>query len=165
MEFVEFIYICLIFMEKVLVTDCWTRKALAIVRALGKEQLEVHCISHSLLSPPVYSKYCRKNYNFPLPQEEPDKYREMLIALVKKEHFECIFILEEPTIDIIYYAKELIEKHTKIALPSKESYDTANDKWNTILLAKKLGIPIPVSSIKYQALLISFHFLWLLNPE
>jgi predicted ATP-grasp superfamily ATP-dependent carboligase len=132
-------------MDKVLITDCWTRKALSIVRALGKEQIDVHCISHTLLSPPIYSKYCRKYYIFPSPRENPDKYSEMLIELIKEEHFKCIIPLEEPTIDILYKAKETIELYTKITLPSKESYIIANDKWETIQLARNLEIPLPDS--------------------
>ena len=132
-------------MNKVLVTDCWTRKALSLVRALGKEGIEVHSISHTLISPAIYSAHSHRHYIFPLAKYNKAEFIENLLYLIKLFNFDCIIPLEESTIDILYQNQKEIENYTKLALPSKDSYNIANDKWEAIKIVKSLNIPVPDS--------------------
>lgn len=132
-------------MDKVLVLDCWMRKGLSVIRALGREGLEVHCCSHKSISPARFSKYTKRFFIFPDPEIEPKKFKKMLVSLLKENRYSSLIPLEEPTIELILEFRDEIERYTKIALVDKIKFERAVDKWNSVRLAKKVGIPVPES--------------------
>lgn len=132
-------------MEKVLLTDCWHRKSLATVRALGIQNIEVHASGHKTFSPERFSKYTKKFFATPNPQTHPEEFKKKVIALLKANKYQCLMPLEEKTIALLYDIRDEIEKYTTYPSPPREIYETAYDKWKTIQLAKKLKIPTPES--------------------
>lgn len=152
-------------MEKILITDCWTRKALSLVRSLGKEGLELHTISHNWFSAALHSIYSIKYFIMPLPEAEPDLYMLKLIELLKEDNYSCLFALEEPTIELILKNREEIEQYCKLALPEKESYELANNKRKTIDIAIKAGVPTPKDySYINEESLDTFKFPLIIKP-
>jgi predicted ATP-grasp superfamily ATP-dependent carboligase len=132
-------------MGKVLLTDCWTRKTLSAVRSLGAEGLEVHAVTHKRLSPAVYSRFVRRRYIFPDPSADPNAYLDRILDLLKKEKFDCLIPFEEISMEIFLGARQEIEKYTRLPLPERDSFHLANNKWATLQLAAKAGIPVPLS--------------------
>ncbi len=130
---------------KILLTDCWTRKTLSAMRSLGKAGYEVHAITHTYLSPTIWSKYAKKHYIFPFPEEKPKEYLEALLNLLKSVPFSCIMPMDEAATLIILQHKDQIESYTQLPLPDVNKFNLANDKWEVLQLAKRLGIPIPKS--------------------
>ena len=130
---------------KILVSDCWTRKTLSTVRSLGKAGYEVHTISHTYLSPAIWSRYSNKHHILPFPEEKPEEYLTKILELLKTNDFSYIFTMDEAATKIILQNRSLIEQFTKIPLPEISVFNKANDKWETLCLAKELGIPIPKS--------------------
>jgi predicted ATP-grasp superfamily ATP-dependent carboligase len=130
-------------MGKVLLTDCWTRKTLSAVRSLGAADAEVHAVTHKRLSPAIYSKYCRHKYIFPNPATHPGEYLERILELIRKEKFDCLIPFEEASIELFLDARAEIEKHTRLPIAGKAAYEVANNKWETMRLAQRLGVPAP----------------------
>ena len=135
---------------KILLTDCWTRKTLSALRSLGKSGYEVYLITHTYLSPAIWSKYATKHFLFPFPEDDPVSYRIKLLNLIKSEDFSCIFPMDEASTQIILENRNEIELYTKLALSDSTSFNVANDKWETICLAKTIGIPIPKSFLPIE---------------
>jgi predicted ATP-grasp superfamily ATP-dependent carboligase len=130
---------------KVLLTDCWTRKTVSAVRSLGKEGVEVHAVSHTLLAPAIFSKYVKKHYIFPFPEEQPEEFKKKILELIRKEKFDCIMPMDEAASEILLSERNEVEKYTTLPLASAEIYKIANDKWETLQAAKRIGVPIPES--------------------
>src|SRR3989344_2337861 len=103
-------------MNKVLVLDCWMRKGLSVVRALGREGLEVHCCGHKSINPARFSKYTKKFIIFPNPETDPKSFKKKLMETIKKEKYSCVFPLEEPTIELILGFRQEVEKYSRLPL-------------------------------------------------
>jgi predicted ATP-grasp superfamily ATP-dependent carboligase len=130
-------------MAKVLLTDCWTRKTLSAVRSLGAEGVEVHSVTHKRLSPAIYSKFTHKSYIFPDPVTQAQAYVEKVLELLKKEKFDCIIPFEEASIKAFMEVRSEIEKYTALPIADEKAFSLADNKWETIQLAQKLGVPAP----------------------
>ena len=132
--------------KRVLVTDCWTRKALSVVRSLGEEGLIVHTVSHTRLGAALYSKYSHRDYIFASPHKDPVTYWEQLAQLLSTENFDCIFPLEEESIEVLFNHKDEVARWTKSPYQDRQNYNSASDKFQVYKLAEKLNIPVPQSA-------------------
>lgn len=132
-------------MPKVLVTDCWTRKGLSAVRSLGAAGLEVHAVSHKLLSPAIYSRHTKNSYLLSDPKKDKELFLKKIIELIAREKFDCLIPLEEASCVVFLENRGEIEHYTSLPFGSAASFALANNKWETYLLAEKLGIPAPKS--------------------
>ncbi len=130
-------------MPLILVTDAWVGKSLSAIRSLGEAGYTVHAISHTYNSFGFYSKYTKKYFKFPNPQDEPDAYRIKLLALLAKNKYDCIIPMEDAVIKIILDVRPEVEKLTHVALPLRENYYSAYNKMETLMLADSIGVPIP----------------------
>lgn len=130
---------------KILITDCWTRKALSAVRSLGKEGIEIHAVSHTYIAPAIHSKYVKKKYIFPFPEDCPKDYEGKFLELIRKEKFDCIITLDEAATEIALENRAEIENYSTLPLPSMEAFKSANNKWEVIKIAGSLGVPVPES--------------------
>lgn len=132
-------------MKTVLVTDCWSRKALSAVRSLGKKGIIVHVVTHKLLSPAAYSLHANKSFFFPNPVTHREEYREKLFSLIKTRNYNCVIPMDTDTFKIIINGMDELRNYTSIPIVSKDIFNKANDKWQVYQLANKLNIPTPKS--------------------
>ena len=102
---------------KILLTDCWTRKTVSAVRSLGKEGIEVHVISGTLLAPAIYSEYVKKRYVFPFPEDHPEKFKEKIFDLIRKEKFDCVMPMDEAASEILRSDRKEVENILLFLLP------------------------------------------------
>jgi len=75
---------------KVLVTDGNERTALAITRALGREQVEVIVGAQSFRSLAGASRYCRQRFVYPPPYREPEQFVSRLSAAAREYQARCV---------------------------------------------------------------------------
>src|SRR5260221_4749037 len=108
-------------MSTVLVTDCWTNKALSVVRSLGLAGLEVHVAGHKHIASAMYSRLVKKRV-FVSGESE-------LRAFIRDSHYDCVIPLEENTIRMLQVAEEI--PRSLVALPPTESLAVASDKLAT----------------------------------
>jgi len=119
-------------MPTVLVTDCWTNKALSVVRSLGLAGLEVHAAAHKRTGAALYSRFVAKRIVLSSADE--------LLRLAREGGYDCVMPLEEGTIRLLEGAPGLA------AHPTAEALDVASDKLATWRLANEVGVPTPRSA-------------------
>jgi len=128
-----------------LITDIERRKALPIIRALGKEHVRVIGISSQRLPMGQFSRYCQKVYQCPDYRYSPDKFLSALEEICAREKPDVLYPLEDVTVSLCVNAPERWTPYTNALLPGMAALDTASDKWKTLQAAMELGIPVPKS--------------------
>ena len=127
---------------KILVTDCSSRKALCVIRSLGKKGYEVIGVSHERVNMGRFSKYCSKFYKLPNPLIETNKFISKLVVLIKGENVDILVPMEDETVELIIKNNSLF-RNISTLLPSYETFMIARDKRRTIEKAIEIGIPCP----------------------
>ncbi len=130
---------------KILVLDCWTMKAMSVVRSLGMKNIEVHTTSHKKIGAAQYSSFVHRRFSISDSKTKPENFIEELLVILKSNRYDLIIPLEESSILAVLKNKALIENLSTFLLPSLEDFEKANDKWIALEEAKKIGIPIPKS--------------------
>lgn len=127
----------------VLVTDGCQRKALPIVRSLGRRGLSVlvgDCVCHG---PAFYSRYCATRHVYPDPSSTPELFIEWLIAHAQKGLFDVLFPIDEITMTPVTQHRSTLEEYMVVPVVDHETYMRARDKGQTLRIAEKCGIPCP----------------------
>jgi predicted ATP-grasp superfamily ATP-dependent carboligase len=127
---------------KVLVTDAPSSHTLAIVRYLGKENIDVYTIGSSKFDLARLSKYCKKGFIGPERSKE-ESYLNNIVDLIRREHFDLLIPVTYKSTKIISEHREQIQKYTKLVLADDEKIKITVNKSSTYALASKLGIPSP----------------------
>ncbi|MDF2606147.1 MAG: D-aspartate ligase [Bacillales bacterium] len=129
-------------MKRAFVTDGLLRKSLSATRSLGKKGINTIVGEKSIISPSGFSKYCNKRLKYPDPQYYPEQFLQWL-----KENIDnnTVLIPMDDTILKLLIENRKFIKNYKCILPSKEAYNTACDKFETIKLSMKQNIDCPKS--------------------
>ncbi|MBN1186582.1 MAG: ATP-grasp domain-containing protein [Bacteroidales bacterium] len=131
-------------MKKVLITDASQRKAVPIIRSLGKKGIQVVAGEDTFLSMGFYSKYTKKRVVYPSPENEIP-FIKWLISSAKAGVFDILFPIDDRTmLPVTKYLNEL-NKHMNIPVADHHKYMTARNKARTMELAESLGIPVPLT--------------------
>lgn len=126
-----------------LITDIDRRKAIPIIRALGRAGVRVIGISYKRLPLGSFSKYCAKVYHCPDYRDKPDLFLNALERICGAENPDVFYPIEDVVISLCLKTPESWTPYTKAVLPSPEIFETSYDKWKTVRLAQKLGIRVP----------------------
>lgn len=140
--------------DKIFITDAGQRKAVPIIRALGRSGLSVVAGENSRWSMGFYSKYCGKKYVYPDPEKEAD-FIGWLIDHAKKGVFTILFPIDERTMTPVTKHLSELQKYVLVPVVDHPTYMMARDKWKTLETAKKVGVPIPKTW--WYATLEEFH--------
>lgn len=131
----------------ILILDGHTNQALMLTRALGgKGHLITTGVSETYDNIAGASRYCTDTIIYPDPSNM-EKFIEWLDFFLTARHFDCLIPPYEQTTYAISKYKQQISSLVGLYVPDIEILDLALDKWKTILIAKKLGIPVPNSRI------------------
>ena len=141
-------------MPTVLVTDCWTNKALSVVRSLGLAGLEVHAAAHKRIGAALYSRFVTKRFVVSTPEE--------LLRLVRGGRYDCVMPLEDETIRLLQAARDL--PPGLVSLPPVDSLGIASDKLATWRLAVEVGVPVPRSAQGVDEALAELTFPMIVKP-
>jgi len=131
------------YMASVLVTDGHFRKTLAVVRSLGFKGIDVTVGERTFLNTSFFSKYCSRRLVYPSPRQRPDQFIEFLLNEIKKNHYECVFPMEEETLLLLAKYRSEISRYTYFLSPDLEKIEFVRDKGNLMRFAEAHGIPIP----------------------
>jgi predicted ATP-grasp superfamily ATP-dependent carboligase len=132
-------------MPNVLISDSLLRKALVATRSLGSKQLRVYTADKSRLTPASFSKFCTRSLKCPDPLIEPDTYWYWLKETIQKYSIDVFFPMDDGTLSVALERRLELEKICRCILPTDESFRIASDKYSTVSLAEKAGIPCPKS--------------------
>jgi predicted ATP-grasp superfamily ATP-dependent carboligase len=127
----------------VLVTDGHFRKTLAVVRSLGRKGIRVTVGERTFLNTSFFSKYCSRRIVYPSPQESPHQFIEFLLQEIKRNHYDCLFPMEEETLLLLARHRSEISPYAFLLIPDLEKIEFVRDKGNLIRFAEGQGIPVP----------------------
>ena len=127
----------------VLVTDGHFRKALAVVRSLGRRGVPVTVGERTFLNTSFFSKYCAKRLVYPSPRRFPNQFIEFLLNEIKKNRYECLFPMEEETLLLTAKYHSEISTYTHLLISDLKRIEFVRDKRNLMQFAEANGIPIP----------------------
>src|SRR4030067_2030196 len=127
----------------VLVTDGHFRKTLAVVRSLGRKGIPVTVGERTFLNTSFLSKYCARRLIYPSPRRSPDQFVEFLLTEIKKNHYDCLFPMEEETLLLLVKYHSEISRYTYLLTPDLKKIEFVRDKRNLMQFAEKIGIPAP----------------------
>lgn len=130
-------------MPKVIVTDSSERAALAVIRSLGRRDIEVIAADSTSFNSGFLSKYCSRRIIYPSPQKDKKKFVESMLHLVRTQDFDLLIPITDFTMIPILERKDEFEEYIKVAIPPYETAIKALDKAQTIKIAEEHGIPCP----------------------
>ncbi|RKZ33127.1 carboxylate--amine ligase [bacterium] len=133
--------------ETVFITDGQWRKTLAAVRALGREGFIVWVGDKWKLSTSFFSKYCKRKVIYPDPVKYHEKFRQFMLDFISSERPDVTIPADDETVKFFSKNKDILQEYTKIPVANYETIELANNKAEIIQIAKKIGIPIPKTSI------------------
>jgi predicted ATP-grasp superfamily ATP-dependent carboligase len=130
-------------MGRVLVTDGHWRKTLAVVRSLGRKGVQVTVGERTFLNTSFLSKYCARRMVYPSPRRYPDQFIDFIIEEIKRNHYECLYPMEEETLLLLAQHRSEISKYTYLLISDSQKIEFVRDKGNLLRFAETHGIPIP----------------------
>jgi predicted ATP-grasp superfamily ATP-dependent carboligase len=130
-------------LPRVLVTDASERAALAVIRSLGKKGIKVVAAESVGLNAGFLSKYSSEAFIYPSPLKDKTKFIKSMLCFVRKEDFDLLIPITDFTMVPIVEFKDEFEDYVKVAAPPHEVVMKAYDKFQTVSIAKKCGVPHP----------------------
>jgi predicted ATP-grasp superfamily ATP-dependent carboligase len=128
---------------KTLITDASYLHTLAIVRYIGKENIEPFVLGSSKKLPvSVYSRYCKGYFNGPDPKNEK-KYIEFILKILAMEKFDNLIPVSYIATQIASKYKNEINQISKVEVNDYDKVKIALNKRTTYELAEKIGVPYP----------------------
>lgn len=130
---------------KILVTDADSTKALAVVRALGRE-FEVYTTCGYRMGLASWSRHTKKNfvYNSNIPKEFP----AWVVKVCCKNNIRIVITPEETSSFLLARESTLFSKHNiLLTTPPIKALTIAMDKWLTVNAAQAVGVPVPLTKI------------------
>ena len=128
-----------------LITDIERRKALAIVRSLGRAGVRVVGLSYARLPLCQFSKYCDHVYLCPDYRESPAAFLECLEDIIQRESPDVFYPIEDVVLELVVRNPDRWRNRVAALVPTAEALENAYDKWKTLQVAEKLGVPVPQS--------------------
>ncbi len=128
---------------RVLVTDGNERAALAVTRALGREQVEVFVGAESPRSLAGFSRYCRKRIVYPSPYQQPERFVTCLLEAVRAHQIDALFPISDIAMHVLGPEKSRFKLQTHIPTPSAEVFQEISDKYRLMRQAVVEGVSIP----------------------
>lgn len=119
---------------------------MAAVRSLGRQGIPVATADTTRLTPAAFSKYCKKSFLSPKPADEPSLYAEWLEARLNdlaKEGGAVLLPMDDATTQMAIRLSESGRLGCDRLLPGSQAFETASDKYKTILKAQSAGIECP----------------------
>lgn len=121
------------------------RKTLAAVRSLGKAGAHVTVAGDRHVGQPFYSRYCNRRVNLPSPVSGSDGFGEALLAHVRHQGYDVLLPVCDYAAAAVAARLGEFALHVRTPVPEAATLARAHDKWQTLTLAKAMGVGIPVS--------------------
>jgi predicted ATP-grasp superfamily ATP-dependent carboligase len=132
---------------RVLVTDAGRGSAIAVIRSLGRASLSVIAADHDPRSAGFRSRYVDERVVYPDPAEEPDAVVELLHGVAVDRGLDLIIPVSDELLLPLARARDRFDGLCALAVPDDAALAQVADKWATIELALRLGVPVPRSTL------------------
>ncbi len=114
-----------------------------MVRSLGRKGVQVTVGERTFLNTSFFSKYCTQRLIYPSPRLAPSQFVEFFLREIKKNHYDCLFPMEEEPLLLLATYHSEISRYTYLLSPDVKKIEFVRDKSNLMQFAEKIGIPIP----------------------
>lgn len=156
-------------MGKVLILDANQRSALAIIRSLGRQGLEIVAGDHVRSSIGCASRYTAESVRYPDPGTSPKRFVAQITEIVDRLSIDTVVPATDLT-TMLLLSQSRLAKSVRLAAPSAQSYEALTDKAHLIDLASTLGIAVPETVTARTAVAVSdaaqsFGFPVVLKPS
>jgi predicted ATP-grasp superfamily ATP-dependent carboligase len=131
--------------NNVLVVDARLKASLAVIRSLGKKNINITAGSEIKSAIGLYSKYCSKKHLYPNPRMYPQAFIEDLLRMVKNKTYDCIISTDTYTTFLLAQHKSLFQGYTKIMPPDFQVFINAFDKKLLLKTAIKNDVNCPAT--------------------
>ena len=120
---------------------------LGLIRALGKEGLDVYLLDENKYNIGRYSKYCKKFLKPPYWTDEPERFVEYLEKEKEKLGLNkpVIFPTHNDQVYVLSKYKDRLKENFLVTVPDWEVTEKCYNKIYTYKIAEEIGIPIPDS--------------------
>ncbi len=129
-------------MCRILLTDGQQRKTLAAARSLGRAGHEVFVADETWFSTSRFSRFCHRGLISP-PPTRSDAYRQWLLTMYERHRPELLIPMDDHTTALTVTVQDELPFRT--LLPTAEQFTVGNDKARTAELARRAGVPCPVT--------------------
>lgn len=128
---------------RVLVLDGHCSAALAFVPSLGRAGHWVAvAAAENLLAPATLSRYCQMRLEYPNPTRGAARFREAVLPFVQQHGIRLVLPMTD-AVEALVRQRDVFRGKAELVLPSPAALGIVLDKYQTICLARELGIPIP----------------------
>jgi len=128
---------------KVFVTDAGQRKAVPIIRSLGRHGLQVVAGESTRWSLAFFSRYCAGRVVYPSPIETPERFIQWLIDHFKHNTYDALIPIDEKTLSSVSRHLAELSRYTAVPIVDHATYMKARDKAETIRIALENDVPCP----------------------
>jgi len=129
----------------VLITDGTYKNALAILRALAANDIEVYSSSTKKKSVSFYSKYCKKRFVYSNPAYHPEKFKKEMLSIVKNYDIDVLMPVGIATTALLAQEKSELEKYTRVPIADYKDFAKAHDKQISNDIARDNKVPVPLT--------------------
>lgn len=128
--------------KPILVLDAETDQALAVVRALRRENLPVHVAGSDRWGPAFWSLRASRRFLYPSPIRFPKRFLQSIIGFVSQSHYEAVFPVSDSTITVLQRFRAELPK-VSFVMANRKSYEKVSDKFFCQRLAVSEGLLLP----------------------
>ncbi len=129
----------------ILISDVDRRKALPVVRSLGRAGVRVVGLSSTSWPIAGLSRYCGETLRCPDYRTAPGEFCDFLQETLERIRPTVFLPLEDVLIELCLANPERWQPYTEALLPGPEVMEASYDKWRTMQLADRVGVPTPRS--------------------
>lgn len=132
----------------VLVTNYNYKNALAAVRDIGENNIQVHtCGPQTRNRVASFSRYSSGWAIYTSPNENMEHFIADIKKIISSREYDMILpIGVDTTIPCSYYKEEL-QRYTRVPVADYEILERAHDKYRTIEIAKSVDVPVPYTTM------------------
>lgn len=131
-------------MARILVLDGHNAAALAFTRSAGRAGHWVAVgANQGLFAAAKLSRYCRLSLDYPISTDNAHAFAGAVLDFARQHAIDLIVPTADWTLQPLSEQRERFEGICRIALPPRDAVVAASDKYQTIELARRLGISVP----------------------
>lgn len=129
--------------DKVLVTDGQLRSGLAVVRSLGRRDVEVVCGESTRFATAFFSSHTDETVVYPSPDEEPAAFVDELERILQEHDVDVLVPVAHESTALVSKHRERLAAHATVPVPPFEQFKRGWDKRETFEAAAQADVPRP----------------------
>lgn len=129
--------------DRVLVTDGQLRSGLAVVRSLGRRDVEVVCGESTRFATALFSTYTDETVVYPSPDERPAAFVDELERILREREIDVLVPVAHESTALVSQHLERLSAHAAVPVPPFEQFRRGWNKRETFEAAAAADVPRP----------------------